>query len=234
MLNLLQEPLGQGGAGVIAKLPMTAPIYRTRVLKRTVVVSLLLAAAIGFAIYVYRATTELSPIAQDLTPAWTEMVQSHAATRWHVDRLEAPPVAIPWYTLAGKDLTQDAAALDLVRQPSHCLYYLSSLRGQDGWTGLFFWRTGILPSLSIADKSHLVLIIEAQEQDFLEIGLKDVHRIETKVPLPVMKGWAGYRIPLVAFVGVDAEAIKLVLLAHTRGVGSKDTNLFRIALIGAR
>jgi hypothetical protein len=234
MLSLLQEPVGQGGAGAIAKLAVTVPIHRTRGLTTTVVVSLLLSAAIAYAIYAYRATTELSPIARDLTPAWTEMIQSHAATRWHVDHLETPPVAIPWYTLAGKGLTQDTAAPDLVRQPSHCLYYLSSLRGKDGWTGFFFWRTGILPSLSIADKSHLVLILEAQEQDFLEIGLKDAHRIETKLPLPVVKGWAGYRIPLESFVGVDTDAIKLVLLAHTRGVGSRDTNLFRIALIGAR
>ncbi len=233
MSEILSYPLWQGGVGAIGSLAIAVPLYRARGLKTTIVVALLLATAVVLGILVYRSATRLSGIAPGLSPAWTETVQSHAATRWYVDRLSGLPAAMPWYRPAGRDLTRDEAAPTLVRQPTHYLYYLSSLRGSEAWTAVFFWRTGMIPSLSLAGKSQLVLILESKEQDYLEIGMKDTRGVEIKVPLQVVPGWAGYRIPLAAFDSIDTESVQLLLLARDRGVESTDTNLLKIALIGA-
>jgi hypothetical protein len=191
----------------------------------------ILVASIGM----YWSTMRLSAIASDFTPSWTETIQSNSTNQSYVERAPKIPPKLTWYTATHNDRKEDPTGPTPNHRPTHYLFYRSTLHPhKDSWSGFFLWRSWLLPKFSLLGKSHLIVLLEAQDSaDILEVGLKDFHGKEIKMHLLVVRGWAGYRIPLEEFGPIDMDRIQLFLLAHSRGAKSTDANTFRIALIGA-
>ncbi len=182
---------------------------------------------------VYVATTRFSSFAADFTPAWISVVQSNATNNYYVTESPKVPNRLNWYTFESESLNSIFPPQINYESLTHYLFYASTLHTKkSSWTGFLLSRKWFLPEFNLDSKSELFLVMESDEADTLEIGLKDVHGNENKIPLQIVKGWAGYRIPLSAFAPIDLKRIQLFLFAHSREVGSKDANIFKIAFWG--
>jgi hypothetical protein len=189
-----------------------------------------LVAAVG----VYLSITRFSGFAADFTPAWTSALESNGKNSHYIGMSSAVPKEMEWHEV-GLDgaLTASPAPPINYTAIKHYLYFRSTLStARYSWTGFFLWRSWGLPDLNLAEKREIILVLQAQEEDALELGLKDATGNETKIALKVLKGWGGYRVQLARFLPVDPNSIQLFLLAHSRGVGSSDANTFRIAHMG--
>jgi len=108
------------------------------------------------------------------------------------------------------------------------LTYKSNLRSREGFTICQF----------MADKpvSHdaatgIRLVLWAQEDDLVELDLKDEWDIEEKPMLPIHRGWGAYEIPFKAFGRVNRSSVKEFHIACTPGKNGRETNVIRIGMI---
>ena len=176
-------------------------------------------AVVGTLMFFYR----FSPVTPSFTPARTEVIQSNASNVYQVVSASGS---------SPREIFDLSATLrEFGRQPSHYLYWRSTLHNDESWTGFFFWRDWPAPAFQIAQRSDLILVIHAATDDILQLGLKDAHGGERKLSFKVSEGWHGYRVPLTKFKTIDLRTVRLFLVAHTTGVGSVHANTFKIALI---
>lgn len=208
----------------------------------------------------------LTAVLRCCTPAWIDPQQSNGTVSLRVREFDAQaPNEIDWYGFgvgsagvpsgcqvpAGVGLP--SAALEPVPigrgkmsdfRPTRQLHFHSSLTEDfEAWTGPFFWNrpyrdesTEWVP-WSLPANHDLIFILSAQNDDVLEIGLKDAERLECKLAIRVRRGWAGYRLPLADFRAknhqIDPTRLVLLVLAHSRKRGSGLENTFEIALISS-
>lgn len=195
---------------------------------------LLLIGIIGIVIFYQRRYAQQSDFASDFTPAKLVIASSNASATHYIAHDLALPDSLDWYKLESATLMPTTFTKVDYSAVNSYFYLSSNLHTEHSWIGVFFWRFFPLPKLDASDKSNFIAIIHSDKADTLETTFKDAHGNEIKLHLPVVEGWAGYVIPLADFSRVDFKKIELFLLAHSKGVGSIDENVFRIALLGLR
>jgi hypothetical protein len=173
---------------------------------------------------------EFSGFAADFTPAWLTVNQSDAQNNYYLQSSPKIPSSIKWYRFDPGGLQPDQPPQINYQGSTDFLVYNSNLYSKKGWTGFSLKR--YIFRYNLFDKSELIFVIDADDDDTLEIGLKDIFAHDPKVALPIKKGWAGYRIPLSSFQDIEKGKVEIFLFAHSKGVGSKDKNSFRVVFIG--
>ncbi len=118
--------------------------------------------------------------------------------------------------------------------PTECLYLESHLRSINSWSGFMLSKYFDMFPIDLSQKSETLLILNADANDIIEIGLKDTRNTETKLKFPVKSGWHGYIIPTAAFCRIDMKCISLFLFAHSSTISLMQDNRFWIAYIGFR
>ena len=89
-------------------------------------------------------------------------------------------------------------------------------------------------ALDLSRKTEILLVIKAESEDVIEVGLKDVNYNETKVKFIVKQGWHGYVIPIEDFRGVNTKQIEMFLISHSYAIKLLDSNRFWIAHVDFR
>lgn len=201
------------------------------------VIFVLVIAAIGGAIISYnKLVSKPSSFTSGFAPIWMDAYRVNADNINYVVEGPELPETIDWYILESKEVISSVTTTKIdYSNIGHYLYYYSNLKDEVGsWTAIFLWRRFPLPTIQVSEKSELIVIIYAKESDTLEIKFKDAHGNEEMIPLNVKKDWAGYRIPINEFSSIDYNKIEILLIGHSRGVGSRDDNVFKIALLSLK
>lgn len=172
-----------------------------------------------------------SSFASAFTPAKIGLAESNAKIDAYVASKPNLPDTLTWYKYGSEGLSPSSSIEMDHSELENYLYYGSTLNIDTSWTAVFFWRTFPVLELNASNKSELIAIIYAEEPDKLEIGFKDMHDNERKIGLPVIEGWAGYKVSLDEFPRVDFNRIQLFSVAHTRYLARNDTNVFKLALL---
>jgi hypothetical protein len=118
--------------------------------------------------------------------------------------------------------------------PKECLYIESHLRPTNSWSGFILSKHFDFFSVDLSQKSEMLLVLNADSNDIVEIGLKDVENNEAKLKMPVKSGWHGYAIPIANFRYINNRSTFLFLFAHSSTVSLVPDNKFWIAYIGFR
>ena len=134
------------------------------------------------------------------------------------------PQQIPLYDGNGSTST---TAMVRPRDVDHMLTYKWSMLSETSFTLCRFIAE---TPRNIDPCSGLRLMIWAENDDVLELGLKDRYDIEVKPPLAIHKGWAVYHVPLTAFGNVNLAAVTEFHIASTQYLKGPDSNYIRIAL----
>jgi hypothetical protein len=190
--------------------------------------------AIGYVAQFYK----YSKVAPAFIPVKIGLGQSNANIDFYEASKPDLPNTLSWYKYKSGTLSPSSPIEIGHLQIDRYLYYSSTLNTDISWTSIAFWRIYIIPILGLnilelnaSNSTELIAIIYAEEPDGLEIGFKDMHENERKIGLNVVKGWAGYRVPLDEFHRVDFNRIQLFIIAHTRYLAKNEANVFKLALL---
>ncbi|KAA3661486.1 MAG: hypothetical protein DWQ04_16350 [Chloroflexi bacterium] len=198
---------------------------------KRVFVSVVLIGFIGLGTLIYFRYFRHFAISPELTPSLFSYGEANADTVHYFAANPAPPSQLTWYRLDNRTLV-DAPTLPIKEEDiDSYLYFQPQLNSPTSWAAIFFWHTLFIPPRNLNDNTETIIILHTEKDDFVEITFKDAHGNEEKLAMPVVSGWAGYRIPFGEAKSVDFNKLSLFEFAYARGVGSQDRNTFKIAQI---
>jgi len=158
------------------------------------IIGLLIFISLSATIY---AVTKYSSITKALTPAIVQVIRSNSTATTYIGVDPNLPDTLPWFLVTSDSVVKASTPQIDYAHIRHFLYYESNLRPKEAsWSAIYFWRHYFIWPLSLNGMKELLLIIEAETDDWVEVGFKDTHGNERKPFLHLHSGCYGYRIPL--------------------------------------
>ena len=156
---------------------------------------------------------------------------SNAEVATNVEEKPAVPTSLPYYELKSNN-TIPAVKVPLIVNLTNInwyLHYVSNLKQDFSYS---FVALGCCPpGKSFFGNNGFLIILHSEEEDIIELSLKDKFNNERKPLLQTKKDWAGYIVYFREFPGVEMNNIVYFHLAHVAHNTNKTKNAFRIALI---
>ena len=171
-------------------------------------------------------------------PGWSlSSAASNAEVATNVEgKSEVPtslqvPTSLPYYELKSNN-TIPAVQVPLIVNLTNInwyLHYVSNLKQNFSYS---FVALGCCPpGKNLFGNNGFLIILRSEEEDVIELSLKDRFNNERKPLLQTKKDWAGYIVYFREFPGVEMKNIVYFHLAHVINNTNKTKNDFRIALI---
>jgi hypothetical protein len=201
---------------------------------------------VGFTISIFLFINTISKykkIIPDFGYTFRPLLQTNSSMYIEHQKNMTPPNTICWLIPNAVEITWigDPNLLQTINTdsrltpvPKECLYIESHLRSTNSWSGFMFSKCFDISPVDLSQKTEMLLILNADNNDIVEIGLRDVEGNETKLKVPIKSGWHGYAIPVANFRNVNNRCISLFLFAHSSTVSFVADNKFWISYIGFR
>lgn len=200
---------------------------------RTIIVILFPIIGVGIFLFgTYYVWLQIGPSFMDFAPPFSfsrlEYLSSNAQLEASNEKETLTIPELPLYELNSNNIKLSNNKYHPQKVNGY-IYYRSNLQDHNSsYTIVAFTR---FASADFSKDHGLIVAIYSNEPDMLELALKDSHNFESKPLLPVIKGWACYKIPFSEFPIVDMNKIARFHIAHSIHNNSKNFNIFKIALI---